>query len=253
MTQRDELLFWIWLKELNLFLFSNVTQRMNPFFSQNVSIEHLFHMSYFFTRLKELNLFLNVTQKNWFFFEYDSKNWTFFFFPWLKELNCSEKTQRLIFYKTQRIEPFFFEYDVFYNEINPFSLSMTQRIELFLNMIRKSWTIFFWIWLKELNLFFFEKNDSMNWTFFYHDSMNWTFFNMNSENWTCKKKRLRELNLIYMIQRIEYFLKDQRNSPFFEHDSKNWTFFPYDSKIFSIWLKELNLLFEHDSKNWTMF
>ena len=64
----------------------------------------------------------------------------------------------------------------------PFSfLSMTQRIEPF-----------FWIWLKELNLF---EHDSKNWTFFTW-LKNWTFF------WT----RLKELNHL------------------FEYESKNWTF-----------------------------
>ena len=60
-------LFWVWLKELNFFL--NMTQRIEPLFK---------------IWLKELNLFEHDS-KNWTFFTW-LKNWTFFW-TWLKELN----------------------------------------------------------------------------------------------------------------------------------------------------------------------
>ena len=129
----------------------------------------------------------------------------------LKELKFSNTTQRIQFFSdlTQSIELFLYD---------------TLWIELFL---------FQEIWL-----------DSSNWTSFYEP-------------------------LFKMTQRVEVFLSDSKNWTFlvFQCDSKNWNLFSqnvsknltslswelflHDSKnlIFSIWLKEFNLLL-FDSKNW---
>ena len=94
MTQRVEVFL---TQRIEPFLFSNVTQRIEPFFLKTSQrIEPLFHMNFFlhdsknltlffsiwldfFEWVKELNPFLNMTQRIDLIFqkEYDSKNWTF--------------------------------------------------------------------------------------------------------------------------------------------------------------------------------
>ena len=180
--------FWIWLKELNLFTFLDMTQRielflwLQAFWRKNESKNWIF----FSVGLKELNFntthriepfFLNMTQKNWaiypFFLEcMTQKNWTLFSWMWLKELKS------FIFSNvTQRIEPVF----TWLKELRPF-FCMTQRIESVLECTtqriepfcsirlnelntffwKKKRThrielFFFWTWLKELNLFFLKR------------------------------------------------------------------------------------------------
>ena len=183
--------------------FSDMTHRINwPFFCLTLRIEPFFLIwlkEFFFWKkknLKELNVFFNISQRTEF-----------------------SMTQRIDFFTTQRIEPFF----VRLKELNPFSLNLTQRIELFLKSDAKNWTFF--VWLKELNPFFSKWLKELNLFFSKCDSKNGTFF---SKMW------LKELNLfLNMIQRIEFL------SYIYDSKSKNRTFF------FSIRLNESNTFFLH--------
>ena len=199
---------FLWLSELNFF---NMTQGNEPFFFQ---------------------IWLKVFSLK------KSKNWMFFFSIFLKEL---------IFLWLEGLDFFLRR-----KELNPFSVNMTQRIELSSyatqriepsSYLPQRIELFFWIWLKELNLFF------------------------------CMTHRIEPLFLrrvthriepflffLIMTQRIELFFNmTQRIEPLFEYDAKNRTrffFFEYDSMnrshFFLIWLNELNLIW-HDSKNWFFF
>ena len=166
----------------------------------------------------------------------------------------------------------FFEFD----SKNWFFLNMTQRIELFLNVIQsfffqKKKTVsiehfenmtpriepIFLIWLTELKPSF--QNDSKNWTL---------LFNMT--------QRIESFILFNMTHRIEPFFRLWLIE--FEHDSKKWTIFLLRNitqriePFLKIWLKELNPFynmsiwigfflnilkelnfFEYDSKIWTFF
>ena len=133
--------FFFWLKELKPFVFLKMSQRIEP----------LFHMSYFFTRLKEL-IFFNMTQR---FFQIDSKELNSLFSmtqrndlvspKWRTELNpyfeCDAKNGTLFSLNTtQRIEPFFLW--MRRRELNPLSLNMTQRIEsFFFEYDAKNWKL----------------------------------------------------------------------------------------------------------------
>ena len=119
--------FWIWLKDLNLRL--SMTQRSEPFGTWLKDVNFFEHYSenrtlFFLRRRKELNLFLNLTQridfsqndaKNWnpfVFFNNDSNDWTLC--KWLKELSFFFEP---LLNMTNRVEVFF---------------SLTQRVQLFL-------------------------------------------------------------------------------------------------------------------------
>ena len=140
MTQTIEPSFSTWLKELNLFYIDS-NKELN-----------------FFSWLKELNLFFYMTQriepsfymtqrleplcKMWL------ENWTQrigTFSVWLKELN-------LLFYMTQRLEPCSKNDS---KNCNLLFLKMTQRIEL----------LFLTICLKELNAFFDNMAQRINFFF----------------------------------------------------------------------------------------
>ena len=171
-------------------------------------------------------------------------------FIWLNELD--------LFYMTQRIEAYWI---------------ITQRIESSCS------------WLKELNLFFFEETqwieyfcDPKNFTFFVEcDPKNWTFFvECDPKNWIIVEKH-EELILFtkmtenwtlfepfHMTRRNEHFLKWLKELNLFECDSKNWNFSTKSVQewIFRMWLKELkffnmtltelNISFlENDAQNWT--
>ena len=138
MTQRFEI-FLIWLKELNTFL--NVTQRIEPS-SQKDSKNWFFDF---------FHIFLQI----WTFFKHDSQNWTLF-----------EQ------YDSLRLNPFQHEskkMTLLKNDSKIFFLfakCMTQRM----NWINRSW--------KNMTLrieIFERKTDSKNWTFSKIDSMDWTF------------------------------------------------------------------------------
>ena len=183
-----------------------------------------------------------------------------------------------------------------------FSKLKTLRLDLFL--LKKKLTLridplllitfsFFWIRLRELNIFFvnmsqrifLKKNVTQRIETFLVWLWNWTFF---------FRRRLKELNL-FLIRLIVFFCKrnnDSQNWPFFfskkKKNSKNWTFFfkcetkkiePFFSNVtrriesFSSRLTELNPFFlvrlwelntflnttqriefiSYDSKNWTSF
>ena len=141
-----------------------------------------------------------------------SKNW---FFIWLKE-----------WYLTQRLEIYVFE--TWFKELD----------------------FFFW-WLADLKLFFFQKlwrkelhlfcmtqriefflYDAKNWTFFFWFAVkNWAFFfflNFDS-NWAFFKIGLKELNYFYIIYRIEPLLFSQ------------------------VWFEELNLVLKKETQKIEIF
>ena len=225
----------MWRKELNFFL--NVTQRIEPFFSK-------------------------CDSKNWTFFEYNSKNWIF-----ARYIRLKVKESNLLFFNTtQRIEHFFLHVThvfIWFKELifflKNFSKNwffiwlkewyLTQRLEIM---------FFFSIWLKELNLFRF---DSKIWFYsVWPQELNFVwlglteldpFLEYDSEN---SKFFLGFLHVYFfskMTQRIEpFFLWIWRKelNPFFFDDSQTWSVFffkNYDAK---------NFFFEKcDSKNWTLF
>ena len=229
MTQIFE--FFIWLKELNLLLwtsfqydskrwsfvfFSFWLKELKPFvFPQNVS-KNWTSLSY--------ELLFDTTQRIE-FFQYDAKifsnltqkSWTHFF-PWLKEM-----TLFLPKWRTE-LNPYF-ECDA--KDGTLFSLNTTQRIEPF----------FLWIRRRELNPFFFE-----------YDAENWIL-----SLWIWRK----ELKALFiMTRRIEpsrKLLKDL-NLLFWTWLKESNPFFEYDSKFENFWLKNgQNIeLFpkNYDSKNW---
>ena len=171
------------------------------------------------------------------FRNYDSQNW--FFWVWLKELNLL---------KIRLTELNFFFRDS--KELISFFLSMTLRIELVFEWLKELNLFFFQKkWLKELNIFFdltqriepfliyqniTQRIESVfTWLkeliFFQYDSQNWTFFFLKTTH------------------RIEPFLFWIRRTLFLWIWPKNWTL------ISLIWRKELNrLIFECDAKNWTV-
>ena len=164
-------LFQLWLKELFCYIWLKILKIWLK------ELNHLFkHDCWFFfwTWHKELNLLL-VWLKELFY--YDSKNWTSFFekYDWkncssfstsmtqsielFKWLNAKDWT--LILKNDAKNGTFFFQYDakngtfffsIWRQELNHFSLNVTQRIEpLFFECDAKSWTLVLWIWRKELN------------------------------------------------------------------------------------------------------
>ena len=153
MTQRIEF-FLMWLKEL---IFSNVTQR--------------------------IELFSNVyDSQNWTFSEYDSKNCTLLFSIWVKELNpffkilltkktfskYGAKNWTVFFNMTQKMNLFYdsrkwicsiwFKKRTFFN--------MTLNIELFFLLQLKELNPFFPTTTQRIELCFYKKYDSQNWTIF---------------------------------------------------------------------------------------
>ena len=216
-------------------------------------------------RLKELNLFYNMTHRFWTRFK--ELNWiepifsecdSNFFCKNIQEIEFFLKNSKLIFFfhmtrklnllfnMTQRSEPWRKKAE----RIEPFSL--IQRIELF---FWKNWSkeldlfkwlkdlnffsltqrieFFFWKGLTELNSFFFE-SDAKHWTFFpeYDWLKNWPIF-------------------LNMTQRLEPIFLE------FLHVSKSWTFFKYDAKNWTVFLlngpQRIEPLSKFGSKNWTFF
>ena len=136
--------------------------------------------------------------------------------------------------------------------------SMTQRIELsFLKYDSKNRTHFLNVtsFSKKLkNWTLFQKNDSKNLNLFEHDPMNWAFFNMTRRNELFFLQKITQRIEISgaWLKELNFFECHSKNWNFFwkktlkelifsqKYDTKNWTFFQYDSKIFELWLKELN-------------
>ena len=251
-------LFSIWLKELNRFFlcnsknwtyFSDMTHRIDLFFGMTLRIELFSNM----TRWNEL--FFKYDSKNWIFDKNDSKNWIIFFWKkiflkeliflwWLKGLNFFRCKELNLFSSkmTQRIEPFFCEYDAknwtfFFLQFDSknwtFFLNWIQRVELF-----------YWIWLKEFNLFFWIGPKGLN-LFIEYDSkkLNFFFFGIS----------LKE-SLLEKAQRS--FLMTHRIEPMRKKSSKNWTSFWVWYKEWNLFLsmiQRIELFFEYDSKNETIF
>ena len=192
--------FFTWL-ELNSFLINTTKSQRVELSSQKM------------TQRKRWTPFRNMTHRIEFFWnEKDSLNWTLlfnmthsiepFFSTWLKEW--------IFFWLTQKIEPCVkrkvSKSGTFFSEVKNCFLSFSTWLEelIFLNM--SQWIEpFSWIWPTELNLFSiwlkefwtFQKNDSLNWTFFCkkndsknvlkkskNDSTNWTFQQYDSQNWS---------------------------------------------------------------------
>ena len=254
--------FAVWRQWVQLFLCSDMTQRVGPFFEYDSK-----NSTFFLPWLERIEPF---------FFKYDSNTWTFVW-VWLKEV-------------TQRSEPSFMN---FTQRIELFFVNTTQRSESFFEHDSKKWTFlnitqriepFFSIRRKELNLF--SKYDSKNWPFFLNMiQRKEPFLKMTQRIELFFLMWLKELNLfLNMIQGIE-FLSDiydskskNRTSFFFQYDSKNRTLFfcmwfmfsndlknfffvkisqridfSYDSKN-GTWRRDLKFMFlEFDSKNWTFF
>ena len=166
-----------------------------------------------------------------FFFWHDSKNWTLFGI-WLKELKI------------------FHEF-------------LTQRIESFLNMTRKS-ELFSWMWLTELNFlwlkelsffsmtkillnttqriepFFFWK--FVQRTFFQYDSLNWTYFSALPIEWNTWENDSKNWTFIAIKHDTKNWTSCEIK--FVLHDPKNWTFSNMTQRIEPFW---------PDSKNWAFF
>ena len=206
-----------------------------------------------FLRLKELNFSSNMARRiELFLFCMSQRIGVFLvwvkelnFLIWVKEFNFSLNT-------TQRVAPFFFEYDA-------------KSCTLFLWIRRKELNPFLWIWRKEVNTFFFHltqriepfyqevwlkelsrvsKKDSKNvtlvkglielnlflWTSSQYDSKSWSlFFNMT--------RRIEPFLFSNMTQRIELFSKC----------SWNWTSLPYEL-LFYMTRSEL-FLDQYESKS----
>ena len=240
----QEWIFRMWLKELKFsnmtltefnisfleydaqnwtFLFSNMTHRIEHFFSRIWRTE------------------LNIS-----FLEYDAQNWTSLFSNmthriehlissriWLTEffLNMTHRIECLsLIWSKERIEILWYDtkdwiFLIWLTEPNTFQHNS------------KNWT-FFSNWLKEVN-FLFDKIWPKGLIFFCYDSKNRTLF------WI----RLKELNtLLTWLKELNFFSpSDSKKWTFYltKYDPKVW-FFCYDSKnrtLFWMWLKELNFFF----------
>ena len=155
--RESNFLFNKWLTDLNLFfwtsfqydskswsLFFILTQRIETlcFLKMSQRIEPLFHMSYFFTRLKELNS-SNVTQR---FFQIDSKSWTHFF-PWPKEMTLFLQ-----------------------NDAQNWILFLWRWL-LFFELDSKNWTELFSNWLKEWNFVLKKRFKQLNFSHKYNSKI----------------------------------------------------------------------------------
>ena len=176
-----------------------------------------------------IELFSKMTQRiEPFFFEFDAKNWTLF--------RYDSKSWTL-----------FFEYDsknstFFYHDSKELNLSFVKiwfkYLNLRLSMTQRSEPSFK-NFTQRIELFFFVNMTQRSESFFAHDSKKWTFLNITQRIEPSFLIRRKELNLFLNLT--------QRIDPFSKYDSKNRTFF-------SKWLKELNFSFSKcDSKNWTSF
>ena len=221
--------------------------------------------------LEELNFLKKKhDSQNWTIFPCDSRNWTLL-------SNMSHRNWTFLFYMTQRIEPFFFEYDsknwtlffwiltqrielfvfrIWRKELNLFSWiwrkdwsfslkfwhksknwtffsKMTQRIKLFLELCLKEFNWLqnrtflndsnFWTWFfKWLELFVWFKEEMTqnfstpfviwlkNWTLFVNIQLNFFFRNMNwTKNFTLNfdmtQRIERFLFFFFLTQRFDFF------------------------------------------------
>ena len=150
---------------------------------------------------------------------------------------------------------------------------MTKRIGHFVQIWLQEMNFFqkmthkidcFWIWLTELNLFFFKKRKELN---PYQNTTRRIIFLIwlkRIDFWKMSQIIEPFLNLIQFFLKkkniskklnpsLQHYLKNWTH--FFEFDSKNWTFFDqnYDSKHVHSPKKmtqRIQPFFEHDSRNW---
>ena len=165
--------------------FFNTTHRIEPFFFEYDQRIGLFFLEYdaknwtlYFLSMSQwiepLN-FLNLTQRidfSWIwrkeldsFFKYYSKEWPLFSKKkWHKELNSFLVLELECFFKVRVKELNFFV--IWLKELNSLFFSkrtMTQRIEPNFNTTRNVDFFKQKLWLKEFNLFLFQKKNSKNW------------------------------------------------------------------------------------------
>ena len=272
-------LFSIWPKELNPLFFSKCLKELNLFFSKcsknwtSLSFELLFYM----TQRIELFFFSNVTQRIEPLLEYDSKNWIFVRYIRLKV----KESNLFFLIRINESNTFFFcMWLMFSNDLkNWFSFFEKFLEELIFHMTlrmvpdAKTWNLCFWNliqrigffwWLADLKLFFqklwrkeffLKKMTQRIEPFFLYDSKNWTLF-----VW------LKELNPFCMTQRIEPFFvwrkelnpfalnMTQRIEPFFFICRKELSFFAkFWLELSHFFLNRTHRieLFLNDLQNWT--
>ena len=149
-----------------------MTQRIESFFDMTQRIEFFFEISLKNSRIELLSW---KESKNWTLFEHDSQNW-FFSKIWFTALNPSVQ-----------------------HDSKNWILHSFQHDSQFWTLLFQHWLMeiepTFWIWLEELNSFFF-----------FYDSENWTlsFSNVTQKNFNT------------------FFEYDSQSS--FSNDLKNWTF-----------------------------
>ena len=235
-------LSWMWLKELNIFL--KVTQRIvSFFFFFSIWLDELNPL--FWICLNELNPFVDwLRELNPVFFF----NMTQILDPLQKydfqELNLLKIwIKGLNFWKCDSKHWTLFFNRV--NESNPLFQHESKKWIFFLNMTHKTQRIetSFNKWLEELN-FFWRKTWPTELNHFFMWPRNRTLLsNMSHRNWTF---------LFFMTQRIEpFFLNMTRRINLFSWIwRKDWSFslkFWQNQRIersFQKWLKELNFLLE---------
>ena len=216
-------------------------------------------MNVFFSKwLKELNLFLKMTQ-NFLFFGFDSE---LIFWLWFLEWYCFvyydpnklnlfsnttqrielflliDMTQRIVFsHMSHRIEHFF-EHE----RIEPSSFSWHKELNLFEDYLTPRFRTFV---NREMELFEFG---SRNWGLFNNITQKWlTLFGHDSQSWTFFSTWLKEFNPFKKTWFIEI-------EPFFTTWLENESFF-------LVWLQEfffykmydsikLIVFGKYDSKNW---
>ena len=211
-TQRIELIFWkynpqdwtfslIWSKErIEILWYDTKDWIFLIWLTEPNTFQHNSKNWTFFSNwLKEVNFFLQLTQRSelfiwqnmtqrFDFFWYDSKNRThfwmwlkelnLFFWTWFKELNpLHKRTPRIDFFTIffQRFEPFL----TWLTELSPFWTIWLIEIEPFFSTWVKENNSFF-VWLKDF-LLFCKMYDSKNELIVLgkYDSENWNFWKKN--------------------------------------------------------------------------
>ena len=161
--------------------------------------------------------FSNMSQRIEPFFYFDSKNWTFFEY-WLKELNFFE-------YDAKNWT-FFLGYDA---KIDPFLLNFDNKE---LNFLFKNDSMN-WIWLKGLNLFFFNLTQRIE-LFVCFKIWLKRIELLNSFTNMAYSKSSTHLNLFIWLNELDLFYMTLRIEPY-------WIITQRIESSFS-WLKELNPL-----------
>ena len=242
-TQRIEPSFHKWLEDLT-FVFQICLIEITFFFLKKRWLEELIFWKYQsnytnFILTQRIELFLkNMTHRNW------------TFFTWLKELNpflnMTQRIENFHDFLTQRIEPF-----LNMTRKCEFFLNVTHRIELFYRL--KEMSSFFqndkdfveydsknrtfvWICPKELNLFW-------NFTQWIEHSAQ-----KDSKNWTLKDY-LNNKTFLWIGELGLFSIWLTELNSFLEHDSQNWTFFFLKNMTHWDW----TLLFFLSQRKWLHF